>query len=416
MSRFSPDRVQTGPRSQSALTMAFQRFTTMLLHDRTAPIITAFASIVAFVLSLLALLSTSKQGGLIQYDLVMLNTSTIFQNAIKVETAGASGTSSASVAARAANVPYIPAPTAAPVLHGRDPLSLPSPSQVSSFFASIGSGLSSAVSPPQSTGTASTSSGTDSNGLLGDLESFFNALVGSATGAIGDEVVQVVNSIVADVTKALGVKDWYGLYMTGFCDGEYTSSDGMNTSSCTQYTDLHINSTNSTVQLGTTTLDFSALNIPAKLSASGGQIKAVLKTVLALQIIGIVSAGILIILAPLEILFSFFRRWLVHLVIGCLAALATACFAVIAFAATAIQVAVSSLVNDLGDGLGIEAYSGGNLLALVWISYILMEYAAVLWFIRWFIRWHAHRYVRREKGLGPSQRPLVRTAESRFIR
>jgi hypothetical protein len=176
--------------------------------------------------------------------------------------------------------------------------------------------------------------------------------------------------------------------------------------------DIHINAPNSTLQLGTTTLDFSALNIPAKLSKSGGQIHAVLTAIIALQIIGIVSCGILIVLAPLSILLPFLNRWLIHLIIAGFATLAAACFGVIAGISTGIQVIVSSLVNQLGDGLGIEAYSGGNFLALVWISYVFMAYAGVLW----FIRWHAHRYVRRGRELGMSQRPLVKTAESAFIR
>ncbi|KAF8861470.1 hypothetical protein BDZ45DRAFT_799934 [Acephala macrosclerotiorum] len=399
MPRFSPDRGPPYSNRQPALTMVFQRAKTILLDDKTAPIITTVAAIIAFVLSLIALLSTSEKGGLLQYDVVMLNTSTLFQNAIRVETSGSSVTTRAIQAART------PAPTRGPtpaeILEERQ-LSLLGPSQVSSFFASIGSDLSSAVSP-KSTGTSGSTNG---SGLLGDLESFFNSLVGTVTGAAGDEIVTVVNSIVKDVTDALGIKDWYGIYMTGFCDGDYTSNSGYNTSSCTSYNNLHINSTNSTVQLGTTTIDFSAINIPAKLSNSEGQVKAILNAIIALQIIGIVSAGILIFLTPLTLLLSFFSKWIFRLAIGCFAALAAACFAVIAGFGTGIQVAVSALVNDLGDGLGVEAYSGGNFLALTWISYFFMMISAVLW----FTRWHAHRYVRRGKELGAMQRPLVKTA------
>lgn len=173
---------------------------------------------------------------------------------------------------------------------------------------------------------------------------------------------------------------------------------------------LHINSTNSTVQLGTTTVDFSAINIPAKLSKSGGQLKAILNAIIALQIIGIVCSGILILLTPLTLFLSFFNKWIFRLAIGCFAALAAACFAVTAGFGTGIQVAVSALVNGLGDGLGVEAYSGGNFLALTWISYIIMMISTILW----FMRWHAHRYVRRGNELGSMQRPLVKTTESSF--
>jgi len=410
MLRFSPDRSSPDPNRHIALTMAFtmafERVKAILLADKTAPIVTTVAATVAFVLSLIALLSTSERGGLLQYDVVMLNTSTLFQNAIKVETSGSS------VAARAIQAARTPAPTPGPspvealeILEARQ-LSLPGASQVSSFFASVGSGLSSAISP-QST---STSGSTNSSGLLGDLGSFFNSLVGTVTGAAGEELVTVINSIVKDVTNSLGIKDWYGIYMTGYCDGDYTSGGGYNTSSCTSYNDLQFNSTNSTIQLGTTTLDFSALNIPAKLSKSGGQFKAILNAFIAVQIIGIVSCGILIFLAPLIIILSFFNRWIFRLAIGGFSALAAACFAMIAGFGTGIQVSVSSVINNVGDGLGVEAYNGGRFLALTWISYFFMMFSAALW----FTRWHEHRYVRRGNDLGVIQRPLVKTAESKF--
>lgn len=86
--------------------------------------------------------------------------------------------------ARGLEAARTPAPTLAPILLDGRQLSLPITSQVSSYFASIESDLSSAISPPQS-------------------------------------------------TDALGIQDWYGLYLTGFCDGEYTSSGGLNTTACT---------------------------------------------------------------------------------------------------------------------------------------------------------------------------------------
>jgi len=114
-----------------------------------------------------------------------------------------------------------------PVVKERD-LSLPGVSEISSFFASISSDLT-----PQSTGTASTGS-TSGSGLLGDLESFITDVFGNVTNA-GIEVANVANTLVS----ALGVKQWYALYMTEYCEGYYepsysTPGASMNATSCTQ--------------------------------------------------------------------------------------------------------------------------------------------------------------------------------------
>lgn len=73
---------------------------------------------------------------------------------------------------------------------------------------------------------------------MGDLESFFNDLVGTVADATSEEIVQVTNSIIQDVIDALGIQDWYGIYMTGFCDGEYTTSKRLKTTTCTPYSKL----------------------------------------------------------------------------------------------------------------------------------------------------------------------------------
>lgn len=119
-----------------------------------------------------------------------------------------------------------------PVVKERD-LSLPGISEISSFFASISSDLT-----PQSTGTAGTGSMSGS-GLLGDLESFITDVFGNVTNAAGTEVVNVINTLVGDVVSTLGVKQWYALYITEYCEGYYepsysTPGAKMNATSCTQ--------------------------------------------------------------------------------------------------------------------------------------------------------------------------------------
>jgi hypothetical protein len=107
-------------------------------------------------------------------------------------------------------------------------ISLPGVSAISSFFASVSSDLA-----PQATGT------TGGSGLLGDLEIFVTDIFGNVTSGVGTEVAQLANTLVGDVVSALGVKQWYALYMTEFCEGNYKPSysspnASMDATSCTK--------------------------------------------------------------------------------------------------------------------------------------------------------------------------------------
>jgi hypothetical protein len=116
---------------------------------------------------------------------------------------------------------------------------LPGISAISSFFASVSSDIASATAEsPAPTGTS-----TNGNGLISDLESLFNIIAGTITGDVGKEVETVVNAVVADVISAVGIKQWYSLYMTEYCEGDYTPSytspnAKANTTSCTKLSKL----------------------------------------------------------------------------------------------------------------------------------------------------------------------------------
>ncbi|KAG4434050.1 hypothetical protein IFR05_010472 [Cadophora sp. M221] len=386
----------------------------VVVNSKFAPFLTFLTAIIAFSLSLVALLAKGGTG-LQQYDLLTLNTSTLFQNAIKVSNTG-------STTARSLNLDEIDG-VALPQVTERALLptpvearQLPSPSDIQSFFSSIGSGFSSAVNPatPSATGSSGTGGTGNGSGFLQDLETLFNSLLGAATGAAGQEIVNVVNGLIAEVLDALGIDDWYSLYMNEYCSGNYTPSyDAPNakrhSKKCTPFADAlpDIPKTNSTLQLGTTVIDFSALNLPNKLSSATGAIPAIFTAIFAIQVTGIVASGLLILLTPLNVFISFF---IFRLTIAALAGIATACFGAIAGIETGIMVIINILVNGLGEGLGIESQRGGEFLALLWVSFVFMSISTTVW----FLKWHRDRYIRRPKVDFVTGRPLVESARSAY--
>ncbi|KAH8749191.1 hypothetical protein F5882DRAFT_470731 [Hyaloscypha sp. PMI_1271] len=334
--------------------------TSLLFNDKLPPILTFVSAVIAFSLSLVALLSGAEKGQLQDYEVVVLNTSAILQNAIKVESA-------ASVTARA--VPPLESNLPMPVIDARQ-LSLPAISAISSFFNSVGSGLT-----PQPTASAGSSSGglTNGSGVLGDLESFITGVLGNVATSAAEKVAGVANTILGDVVSALGVKQWYAIYMTELCSGDYepsysTPGATRNTTSCTPLNNLKLaNQTNSTLQLGNTVLDFSAINIPNKLGKGGGALSAVIKTTIVLQIIGIVCTGLLIVFTPFYLFLEFFRKRWFTVTIFSLTFIATGCFGFVTGVETGIHIVMETLVKEVMDGLGVETYGGTGLLVILWV-------------------------------------------------
>jgi hypothetical protein len=59
------------------------------------------------------------------------------------------------------------------------------------------------------------------------------------TTSAAEVVASVANTLVRDVVSALGVKQWYAIYMTELCEGYYepsydTPGASRNATSCTQ--------------------------------------------------------------------------------------------------------------------------------------------------------------------------------------
>jgi hypothetical protein len=98
----------------------------------------------------------------------------------------------------------------------------------------VGSGLT-----PQPTASAGSSSTglTNGSGVLGDLESFITDVLGNVATSAAEKVASVANTLLGDVVSALGVKQWYAIYMTELCSGDYepsysTPGATRNTTSC----------------------------------------------------------------------------------------------------------------------------------------------------------------------------------------
>lgn len=221
--------------------------------------------------------------------------------------------------------------------------------------------------------------------------------------------MKLANNLVGDVITDLGIQEGYFFYMTQYCSGNYVPNYSdpnakMNFTSCTPYSKFDYLSlrspiqtdnfegnistessepSNSTTVVGTTKLDFSAIDIPNKFSGGGGALHAVLGAIEAFQIIGIVTAGILIILCPLHIVISTFSFW-VRLVIAAVTAISFITIAIDALLLTGVSVVASVLINKLVGDLGLTCDQGVGFLAIVLISTMFMGLSTMVWLVQAF--------------------------------
>jgi hypothetical protein len=155
--------------------------------------------------------------------------------------------------------------------------------------------------------------------------------------------------------------------------------------------EISIPKTNSTLTLGQTRLDFSAINLPNKLSSAGGSLTTILTVIFALQVIGVGTTGLLILICPLSLVFSVFNGTLVRFAIASLALTAAIALSIDAGVLTAVPVVAGQLINQLAGDLGAQAHAGNKFIVMTIVSGVLMGISALLWAAQWFDNTFARR-------------------------
>lgn len=166
-----------------------------------------------------------------------------------------------------------------------------------------------------------------------------------------------------------------------------------------------------TFQVGTTVLDVSALNIPAKLTGAPGQLTTILHLLYGLGVAGVVFTGVLILVSPILFL-SKFRRPIVHFGIGAIAAIALILILSIALMQTIIGAFLGGMINQLANDFGIFAKPGIALLIIAWLSVILLSIPTLILLTLWF----NGIFIRRSKvALEKKKIPIIRTSAATSV-
>lgn len=115
-----------------------------------------------------------------------------------------------------------------------------------------------------------------------------------------------------------------------------------------------------------------------------------------LQIFGIVC---LFLLLPIAGIYICIRIRIISILISALIFLAFALFLVAAVLVTATNVFITTLINSLFFGIGLEATGGGPLLALLWVNVGIVLFAMLIWFAKWHRSSFTRRVSRKDKAV-----------------
>jgi len=229
---------------------------------------------------------------------------------------------------------------------------------------------------------------TSSNSQAGPIGSFFHNI----TNTIENELDGVLNDVADDLSKVLGISQWYSLHILDQCEGSYSpnaTAKGAkyNVTKCTKDTAMyHFNiekTINEELENSTLHLNLSDLGWPDSIQDKINEATAALDATFVLYTIGIVAAGLLIITS----LVSFFLDGSRLVSIGNwgLAMISFLTLLLASIIVVVFQDEAAKAINKNANDIGVYAYKGKKYLIITWVSVAVMFLATVAWTVEFCV-------------------------------
>ncbi|KAL8393846.1 hypothetical protein RB595_003558 [Gaeumannomyces hyphopodioides] len=253
----------------------------------------------------------------------------------------------------------------------------------------------------------SNSGGADPNSLTGVLTGLLDGLIGNLTGAINGQLSDLQGELVRNLTRQVGLRDAYLLFVSHTCEGDFVNASdpnsAVNVTRCYSYKDrsegLRRISTQipSSFVVGSTNVSIPLVGVLGNTISSlvdlATQGSAFMQ---AMLVIGVVCTG-LVLLGSVVFVAALQRRpvAVAHLV---LALLGSAAFWAFAVAATALAYGGAGLINGGGgEALGVRARTSSRFVTMAWVAAVLSALAALHWWVVWFVEFRRHAYSKRRR-------------------
>ncbi|SZF02201.1 unnamed protein product [Blumeria hordei] len=188
--------------------------------DVLVPIFTLISALVVIVLSSISMASNGQNNSLQQFYTFELNTSTFLQDAIKFRQASSSES----------RVESRSAPDQASTSGTQNPRNSTLPANPSAFLSESINQLTNVLDTAFKKTAESPSLEqlrSPEKSVISDIANFANQLTGTATNIVESWINVGANVIVSEVLHALGVRQWYGLYLGAFCSGDFKDKKGL---------------------------------------------------------------------------------------------------------------------------------------------------------------------------------------------
>ncbi|PMD50850.1 uncharacterized protein K444DRAFT_711065 [Hyaloscypha bicolor E] len=228
-------------------------------------------------------------------------------------------------------------------------------------------------------------------GILGDLGNVFDGIVSNLTTDLDSGLTNLEKGLAANITKELGIQQYYSLYVNGICMGSFDNgsdpNSAANSTRCTTYPNAASGLSNfsipNSITLGTTNISVPIL---ASVSGTGGTITSAVtiltKAILAFFILSLIHAmtaigsgvGFLLpgssIAVYLNLSFSILG-WIFHAVGTALS--------------TAVIATLNLVASSIGNSVGVYSAQGTKFLIFVGISFAFLLISSFYWVAIWFV-------------------------------
>ncbi|KAI1648611.1 actin cortical patch SUR7/pH-response regulator pali [Daldinia loculata] len=240
------------------------------------------------------------------------------------------------------------------------------------------------VPTPSSSGSQPTATNDDGFGW-DDIQDGLDDIEGQIT----DELNDIANDIADQLSRELGISQWYSIHVMTACEGNFApnaTSPGAwyNTTNCTaQSAGVQFNLTDilqKEISAGPLNINAADIPIPDSIQQTIDYINKFLLATFILYVLGAGFSGLSFISC---IIILTLRREvigrgaiLVNMVLTALAALSLAIGAAIA---TAISKKGASEINDRGGEYGISAVEGTRFMTISWVAFAVMFVTLAFW-------------------------------------
>jgi len=215
--------------------------------------------------------------------------------------------------------------------------------------------------------------------------------IGDLTNGAVDKVTQGLNKIDNDIANklasAIGIAEWYSFHLMNFCQGTFepdatASNTKLNVTKCTNLsTGYRINLTemiDHELNIGPLALNLADLDWPAGIQRQVNKANKLFLKVLILYCFSMFFSSSYIIISVGDIFLGPIHR--IYSLIGtACAVLGTVTLLTGGVITTFAASKGSEVITNVGNEIGVYAYSGRNFIVVSWVSFAMMAIGTIAW-------------------------------------